>query len=45
MGFKMAGYKKIERCRVGNSQNLISVLDLGHQQLTGVFPKRRGRVR
>ena len=41
MGFKMAGYKKIERCRVGNSQNLISVLDLGHQQLTGVFPKRR----
>jgi hypothetical protein len=37
----MAGYKKIERCRISNSRNLISVLDLGHQQLTGVFPKRR----
>jgi hypothetical protein len=38
---KMAGYKKIECCRISNSRNLISVLDLGHQQLTGVFPKRR----
>src|SRR5262249_35011600 len=41
VGSKMAGYKKIERCRASNSRNLISVLDLGHQQLTGVFPKRR----
>jgi len=39
MGFKMAGYKKIERCRVSNSRNLISVLDLGHQQLTGALTR------
>ena len=35
------GYKRIDRCRISNSQNLVSVLDLGHQQLTGVFPKHR----
>lgn len=32
-------YKTLERCRVSGSKNLISVLNLGHQELTGVFPK------
>lgn len=34
-------YVKLERCRVSKSDNLISVLHLGHQELTGVFPKSR----
>ena len=32
-------YKEIERCRVSDSDNLVTVLDLGLQDLTGVFPK------
>jgi hypothetical protein len=32
--------KKIEKCRVSGSTNLISVLSLGDQALTGVFPRR-----
>lgn len=32
-------YKKIDACRVGGGKNLLSVLNLGHQALTGVFPK------
>src|ERR1700722_7047897 len=35
------GYRRIDRCRISGSRNLVSVLDLGHQQLTGVFPKSR----
>lgn len=35
----MKGYHKIDRCRVSGSENLISVLSLGNQALTGVFPK------
>lgn len=35
------GYQKIDACRVSGSPNLISVLNLGHQALTGVFPKTR----
>lgn len=31
----------IERCRVSGSRNLIPVLDLGEQALTGVFPRDR----
>ncbi len=30
--------KRIERCRVSGSTNLVSVLSLGDQALTGVFP-------
>jgi len=29
---------RIERCRVSGSRNLLSVLDLGEQALTGLFP-------
>lgn len=35
----MAKYKEIEKCRVSGSNNLVSVLNLGHQVLTGVFPR------
>jgi hypothetical protein len=31
-------YKEIKKCRVGESSNLIKVLSLGEQKLTGVFP-------
>src|ERR1039458_1695782 len=34
-------YRKLEACRVSGSRNLISVLSLGEQTLTGVFPKSR----
>jgi len=32
-------YKAIEKCRISGSTNLVSVLNLGFQELTGVFPK------
>ena len=32
-------YRRLEGCRVGGSRNLISVLHLGEQELTGVFPR------
>jgi len=34
----MNAYRQIESCRVAKSPNLVSVLDLGKQALTGVFP-------
>lgn len=36
----MKNFSEISECRVSKSQNLISVLNLGIQTLTGVFPKR-----
>ena len=35
----MRNYHEIEACRVSKSRHLVSVLDLGVQALTGVFPK------
>ena len=35
----MSSYKEVSRCRISGSENLISVLSLGYQVLTGVFPK------
>lgn len=35
----MSKYQKLEKCRVSGSKNLVSVLNLGQQSLTGVFPK------
>ena len=32
-------YTAIDRCRVGGTRDLVSVLNLGRQKLTGVFPK------
>lgn len=34
----MSAYTKLKRCRVSGSENLIPVLNLGKQALTGVFP-------
>ena len=35
----MAAYTEIKACRVGGGADLVSVLNLGQQALTGVFPK------
>lgn len=35
----MSNTTAIERCRIGGGPNLVPVLDLGHQALTGVFPR------
>ena len=35
----MPSYTQIEQCRIGGGKTLIPVLDLGEQQLTGVFPR------
>ena len=35
----MNTYRAIDECRVGGGSNLVSVLNLGMQALTGVFPK------
>ena len=37
----MPHYRVIEGCRISGSQHLVSVLDLGTQALTGVFPSSR----
>ena len=34
-------YKEILKCRISGSSNLITVLSLGRQYLTGVFPKTK----
>jgi hypothetical protein len=34
-------YKEITKCRISDSTNLINVLSLGNQYLTGVFPKSK----
>lgn len=39
METKQLGYKKIKSCRISSDNKLVSVLNLGHQYLTGVFPK------
>lgn len=35
----MAACRSIDRCRIGGVNDLVTVLDLGEQELTGVFPK------
>lgn len=37
----MNAYREIKACRVSGSAHLVSVLNLGHQVLTGVFPKNQ----
>ena len=34
-------YKRVESCRICGNRNLVRVLDLGEQVLTGVFPRNR----
>jgi hypothetical protein len=36
-------YKEITKCRISESTNLITVLSLGEQVLTGVFPKNKNK--
>jgi len=35
---RMTAYSEIDECRVGGQKDLVSVLNLGEQALTGVFP-------
>jgi hypothetical protein len=35
-------YKKVEKCRICGNTNLVRVLELGEQMLTGVFPAEKG---
>ncbi|MGL1932422.1 MAG: class I SAM-dependent methyltransferase [Desulfotalea sp.] len=34
-------YKEISKCRISGSKELVNILSLGHQSLTGVFPKNK----
>jgi NDP-4-keto-2,6-dideoxyhexose 3-C-methyltransferase len=34
-------YQQVKACRICGNRNLVTVLELGKQTLTGVFPKRR----
>lgn len=38
---KLNLYTPLHRCRICNNANLVQVLDLGEQMLTGVFPRTR----
>ncbi|MDW8347197.1 MAG: class I SAM-dependent methyltransferase [Bacteroidia bacterium] len=40
----MLAYQEINKCRISGSTNLITVLSLGEQYLTGVFPKSKDEV-
>ena len=40
----MTKVSAIDRCRVSGSNNLISVLNLGNQTLTGIFPKSKNET-
>ena len=35
----MEPYRELTACRVSGSENFLPVLNLGHQALTGVFPR------
>lgn len=37
-------YTEIKKCRISGSTNLVTVLSLGEQYLTGVFPKSTGEI-
>ncbi len=37
-------YKEISQCRICGNSNLVSILNLGNQTLTGVFPKSKDEV-
>ena len=40
----MAAYSELSACRVSGSDHLVPVLNLGHQALTGVFPRSAGEA-
>ena len=33
-------FKEIKKCRLCGNKNLVKILDLGSQYLTGIFPKK-----
>ena len=35
------GFKQVARCRLCGNADLVTVLDLGEQSLTGVFPRAK----
>jgi len=37
-------YTEIKNCRISGSSNLISILSLGEQYLTGIFPKSKDEI-
>jgi hypothetical protein len=37
----MTSYREIKTCRICDSERMVSVLNLGKQMLTGIFPKKR----
>ena len=37
-------YKKLNKCRICKNEDLILVVDLGNQALTGVFPKDKSEI-
>lgn len=37
-------YQEITKCRICGNKNLVSILDLGQQHLTGIFPKPEDKV-
>ena len=36
-------YKKVNKCRICGNENLVKILDLGKQTLTGVFPETKSQ--
>ena len=34
-------FRRVENCRICGNSDLVKVLDLGEQMLTGVFPRQR----
>jgi SAM-dependent methyltransferase len=41
MSKESRGFQKIQSCRISGSKNLVKVLSLGEQVLTGVFPRQK----
>lgn len=37
-------YQKIDKCRICGNENLITIMNLGNQYLTGVFPKNKNQI-
>jgi hypothetical protein len=40
----MSQVTQLTKCRICGNENLVTVLDLGEQVLTGVFPKKKGEA-
>ena len=38
-------FKEIEKCRICGNSNLVEILDLGNQFLTGIFPKKKDELK